>query len=125
MLGKCPNKGHKISPKTALGRLRISDYGCIADMVKAVSTLTGKKEENLIQFIQLYSMFSISASFEVPDWELVKDLVFVFQGVDGKWVKFQSDKDGYKVDPQVSSYYSWLCFPLVLFLTFMHALKKN
>lgn len=40
----------------------------------------------------------------MPDTELVKDLVFVFQGIEGKWIKFQSDKDGYRVDSQVSNH---------------------
>lgn len=42
-----------------------------------------------------------SASFEIPEAELVKDLVYVFQGIEGKWIKFDASKDAYKVDAQV------------------------
>lgn len=41
-----------------------------------------------------------NTSFEIPEVELVKDLVFIFQGIEGKWIKFDASKDGYKVDPQ-------------------------
>ena len=47
-------------------------------------------------------MLIFPASFEIPETELVRDLVFVFQGIDGKWVRFDPSKDGYRVDPQVS-----------------------
>ena len=38
---------------------------------------------------------------EIPECELVKDLVYVCQGIDGKWVKFDATRDAFKVDPQV------------------------
>ncbi|XP_052801228.1 gamma-tubulin complex component 3 homolog isoform X1 [Mya arenaria] len=41
-----------------------------------------------------------NTSFEIPETELVRDLVYVFQGIEGKWVHFDPSKDGYKVDAQ-------------------------
>ncbi|XP_053403084.1 gamma-tubulin complex component 3-like [Mercenaria mercenaria] len=41
-----------------------------------------------------------NTSFEIPESELVKDLVYVFQGIEGKWIKFDVSKDAYKVDAQ-------------------------
>ncbi|XP_060553963.1 gamma-tubulin complex component 3 homolog [Ruditapes philippinarum] len=41
-----------------------------------------------------------NTSFEIPESELVKDLVYVFQGIEGKWIKFDASKDAYKVDGQ-------------------------
>ncbi|KAH3813588.1 hypothetical protein DPMN_142049 [Dreissena polymorpha] len=49
---------------------------------------------------QTIKVQSDNTSFEIPETELVRDLVYVFQGIEGKWVRFDASKDGYKVDPQ-------------------------
>ena len=36
---------------------------------------------------------------------MVKDLVYAFQGIQGKWIKFDAVRDGYKVDPQVNIFF--------------------
>ncbi|KAL4219924.1 Gamma-tubulin complex component 3 [Mactra antiquata] len=42
-----------------------------------------------------------NTSFEIPERELVRDLVFILQGIEGKWIKFDVTKDAYKADKQV------------------------
>ncbi|XP_021351512.1 gamma-tubulin complex component 3-like [Mizuhopecten yessoensis] len=39
-------------------------------------------------------------SFELPEAELIKDLVYAFQGIEGKWIKFDPSKEGYRIDSQ-------------------------
>lgn len=41
-----------------------------------------------------------NSTSEIPESELVKDLVYVFQGIEGKWIRFDVTRDGYKVDHQ-------------------------
>ena len=43
----------------------------------------------------------ILASYELPEAELIKDLVYAFQGIEGKWIRFDTSKDGYRIDSQV------------------------
>ena len=43
----------------------------------------------------------ITASYELPESELIKDIVYTFQGIDGKWIKFDPSKDAYRIDSQV------------------------
>ncbi|KAL5004454.1 hypothetical protein ScPMuIL_017910 [Solemya velum] len=40
-----------------------------------------------------------NTSFEIPESELLKDIVFVFQGIEGNWIKFDASKNGYQIDP--------------------------
>lgn len=47
----------------------------------------------------------IVASLEIPEAELVKDLVFISQGIEGKWIRFDASKDAYKADKQVCGFY--------------------
>ncbi|KAL3847372.1 hypothetical protein ACJMK2_018287 [Sinanodonta woodiana] len=42
-----------------------------------------------------------NTSFEIPESELLKDLVYAFQGIEGKWIRFDASKDGYRIDSQV------------------------
>jgi gamma-tubulin complex component 3 len=37
----------------------------------------------------------------LPESELIKDIVYTFQGIDGKWIKFDPSKDAYRIDSQV------------------------
>ncbi|KAK3095374.1 hypothetical protein FSP39_013926 [Pinctada imbricata] len=39
-------------------------------------------------------------SFELPEQELIKDLVYAFQGIEGKWIKYDVTKEGYRIDSQ-------------------------
>ena len=41
---------------------------------------------------------------EVSESQLVRDLVYVFQGIDGHIVKFSHTEDAFRVDPQVSRF---------------------
>lgn len=41
-----------------------------------------------------------NTSAEIPEVELVKDVVYAFQGIEGKWIKFDPGRDGYRIDPQ-------------------------
>jgi gamma-tubulin complex component 3 len=38
------------------------------------------------------------ASYELPESELIKDIVYTFQGIDGKWIKFDPSKDAYRIE---------------------------
>ena len=42
------------------------------------------------------------ASYEVSEALIVRDLIFTFQGIDGKYIQFNQDQDGFRVDPEVS-----------------------
>ncbi|KAJ0009613.1 hypothetical protein NQD34_001315 [Periophthalmus magnuspinnatus] len=39
---------------------------------------------------------------EVTEAVLVRDILYVFQGIDGKFIKMSGQEDGYKLDPKVS-----------------------
>ncbi|ESO86326.1 hypothetical protein LOTGIDRAFT_167139 [Lottia gigantea] len=39
-------------------------------------------------------------SDEVNESELLKDLMYAFQGIEGRWIKFNTVKDGYRIDSQ-------------------------
>ncbi|CAC5369535.1 TUBGCP3 [Mytilus coruscus] len=41
-----------------------------------------------------------NTSYELPESELIKDIVYTFQGIDGKWIKFDPSKDAYRIDTQ-------------------------
>lgn len=38
---------------------------------------------------------------EVTEKVLIRELLFVFQGIEGKIIKMDANKDGYKLDPKV------------------------
>lgn len=38
--------------------------------------------------------------YEISESELLKDLVYVFQGIEGKWIKFDPYSDSYRISPQ-------------------------
>ncbi|XP_055019000.1 gamma-tubulin complex component 3 [Boleophthalmus pectinirostris] len=42
------------------------------------------------------------ASAEVTEATLVRDILYVFQGIDGKFIRMSGQDDGYKIDPKVS-----------------------
>ena len=44
---------------------------------------------------------SLSASNEIPESELLKDVIYAFQGIEGKWIKFDTGRDSYRIDSQV------------------------
>lgn len=72
----------------------------------------------------LYLFFLVP--YEISESELLKDLVYVFQGIEGKWIKFDPFSDAYRVNSQVSiifliflkNYFSqiFLLFTLNLFI---------
>ena len=43
----------------------------------------------------------LSASNEIPESELLKDVIYAFQGIEGKWIKFDTGRDGSRIDSQV------------------------
>ena len=48
-----------------------------------------------------FSLLRASAASEVPEAALVRDLIYVFQGVDGQYVRYHSVEDAFCVDHQV------------------------
>ena len=55
-------------------------------------------------------MHIFSGSFEIPEAGLLKDLMYCFQGIEGKWIKFDSSREGYRIDPQVCTHAKQLNF---------------
>ena len=52
---------------------------------------------------------SFLASYELPEFALVRELVYVFQGIEGRYIKFDETADQFKVDSEVSN------MPLITF----------
>lgn len=48
----------------------------------------------------LYSNF-ILASCEIPESLIIRDVIFAFQGIEGKFIKYDSTKEVFTIDPQV------------------------
>ena len=44
-----------------------------------------------------------SANYELPEFALVRELVYVFQGIEGRYIKFDETADQFKVDSKVSN----------------------
>ncbi|PVD18317.1 hypothetical protein C0Q70_20866 [Pomacea canaliculata] len=74
-----------------------------------VDSKTSLKEETAIvprssrmiatqQQLKALSHRGENTSCEIPEWELLKDVIYAFQGIDGKWIKFDSTRDGYRID---------------------------
>ncbi|KAK7069968.1 Gamma-tubulin complex component 3, partial [Halocaridina rubra] len=43
----------------------------------------------------------LGASEEITEKELIREVLFIFQGVDGKIIKLDCSKDGYTIDPKI------------------------
>lgn len=41
------------------------------------------------------------ALIDVTEKSLIRDVLFIFQGIEGKIIKMDSNKDGYRLDPKV------------------------
>jgi hypothetical protein len=73
-----------------------------------MSTVSGelKKVRYAILLFQdiLYSFdfFTFSASEELPEAVIIRDLVYAFQGIEGRWIRFDPTKEGYRINPKVS-----------------------
>lgn len=67
-------------------------------------TTLGKKccKISVLLYCLFYFLKIVTASCEIPEWELLKDVIYAFQGIDGKWIKFDSTRDGYRIDYKVS-----------------------
>ncbi|XP_059168560.1 gamma-tubulin complex component 3 homolog [Physella acuta] len=48
-----------------------------------------------------------NTSFEISEENLLKDLVYVLQGIQGRWVKFDSSKDVHKIDSETGVPKAW------------------
>ena len=44
----------------------------------------------------------LTAASEMPEAELLKDVIYAFQGIEGKWIKLDASRDGYRIDSQVT-----------------------
>ena len=49
--------------------------------------------------------FFFAANFELSEWTLVRDIIYVLQGIEGKYIKSESNNEGYTIDPKVSVSY--------------------
>ena len=46
-------------------------------------------------------LFNFLATYELPEFALVRELVYVFQGIEGRYIKYDASADQFKVDSQV------------------------
>ncbi len=44
--------------------------------------------------------FNIIASYEISEQALLRDLIFVFQGLDGKYIKYESKIEAFTISSQ-------------------------
>lgn len=44
----------------------------------------------------------VSASEELPEAVIIRDLVYAFQGIEGRWIRFDPTKEGYRINHQVT-----------------------
>jgi len=42
------------------------------------------------------------ASYEVPETILLREILYAFQGIDGKYIKYDMARDTFKIDSEVS-----------------------
>ena len=45
--------------------------------------------------------FLLSASYEISEAALLRDIIYIFQGIEGKVIKFDQANDAYRVDPKL------------------------
>lgn len=62
----------------------------------------------MIRVSLLYGIMSLNVSFplftaliDITEKSLIRDVLFIFQGIEGKIIKMDSNKDGYRLDPKV------------------------
>ncbi|EGG17607.1 spindle pole body component 98 [Cavenderia fasciculata] len=51
---------------------------------------------------QQYKLDNVKYQEEIPESSLMVDLIFVLQGIEGKYIKFYQDIDAFSVDPSVN-----------------------
>lgn len=44
----------------------------------------------------------VSASEELPEAVIIRDLVYAFQGIEGRWIRYDPTKEGYRINHQVT-----------------------
>ena len=44
---------------------------------------------------------SLSASYEISEAALLRDIIYIFQGIEGKVIKFDQANDAYRIDPKL------------------------
>ena len=45
--------------------------------------------------------FLLSASYEISEAALLRDIIYIFQGIEGKVIKFDQANDAYRIDPKL------------------------
>ena len=45
--------------------------------------------------------FSLSAWYEISEAALLRDIIYIFQGIEGKVIKFDQANDAYRIDPKL------------------------
>uniref|UniRef100_UPI00358EC143 gamma-tubulin complex component 3 isoform X2 n=1 Tax=Myxine glutinosa TaxID=7769 RepID=UPI00358EC143 len=90
-----PGKLHP-TPTDASHSLHPYRSPCSQSLVKPTSSTSGSHRQSSNQSVVHYD--SISGGGEVSEFALVRDLIYVFQGIDGHWVHLNSAGDAYCVD---------------------------
>ena len=49
----------------------------------------------------LHCLTLFVASYEVPESLLLREILYTFQGIDGKYIKYDLARDAFKIDPEV------------------------
>lgn len=66
-------------------------------------------------FLSFYIIWCIPASSEIPEGMLIRDIIYAFQAIDGKYIRYDSKLDLYAVDPTV---------PLFIILSFLYTISS-
>lgn len=59
------------------------------------------KGSTVCRFPIIHTFFISIATKQVPESTLLRDILYIIQGIDGKIIKFHDNKDGVVIDPQV------------------------
>lgn len=55
----------------------------------------------MLSVLNVIQLDFVAASFEVTEEVIVRDLVYVFQGIEGKYIKYSHSEDAFRLDSQV------------------------
>lgn len=59
-------------------------------------------EQKLLHFFPNQKTFStFSASYEVSEATLLREIIYIFQGIEGKIIKLDQSNDAYRIDSKV------------------------
>ena len=85
-------------------------------LVILIHALSETKILQIIYFPLQSDLFTFTVSSKSWEQKLIKDMIFVLQGIEGQWIKFDTTKNVFKVDSGVSTMViTRFFFPIKLF----------